>query len=1129
MRDDERAANIVQFWRTVEMFSPQQVPRRANGEPGGRDQVLDLDPEELAPWESGHPLTSDRLPPDKTRIFTVYGGLYDVTDVRHELERVFGEDTKPPDGRSYGQTAMFAFTVSADGHVVENSATLSACAWALHRMYTAGPADPRWLDGFTSDERAFCAALDKLSPPKLARDDSGAETTASFGARVGEAVTERVRSAARDAVEAGAKATGTAVNVAVAGVGSALAGPVVGGIAGQVAGTFVEKLISPGSSDSAMSTPNEQQAPRAPRFNLTAVTLHEFVKDLADALGIAVPLQVAGVRIECTVISVKSADKPNQQAFLNSFIAEDLAQIEQEVRRGRAGDALAAYLTSGSAIPAANRVDVRAERSTLIDGVDPRRAPGGRWPAATDRSLVVSQQFAVNQILEELGSKGGLFSVNGPPGTGKTTMLRDVLAGIVVERARRLAELDDPLEAFTDVLEEVPLTPRYRARVRGLRPELTGFEVVLATANNDAAANVTAEMPGMKAVDGVAERALSAEYFPQLASHILDDEAWGLVAAVLGNMNKRGTFAYRFWWSDQIGMRAVLKRVRHSREHVDDWSEAAVRFQQAEQKVAELSIARQHAADAIREVQHWRVEIPKLEQDLAAVRARYQQREAEVAQLDGWSQHAHGTFVATDQEYQNHLRHKPGFWISLSTWFRAGRDWARRHAELAELRDRARQDFDRSQAQLAQARAELTKTEKQWREGNQGLVRANASASAARRRVSDAQTRWPGKIPATAFADEQQFQLCAPWADEEFCTARTDLFLEALRLHKSFLFSTGSYARDNLAVIMEALRRKVQVKPEALQAAWRTLFLVVPMISTTFASLPRLFDGLDREALGWLFIDEAGQATAQQAAGGLWRCRRAVIVGDPQQLEPIVTLPLPAQHALRRHHDVDEEWTPDGTSAQRVADRLARHGAFLPEPNGEDHVWVGSPLRVHRRCDRPMFDISNRIAYGNDLMIYGTTERPDYPGTNAWIDVRSPQSDGNWVPEEGDALQSLLGELAAAGVPAKEIRVISPFRRVVTGSKYSARAKFDWEFVRDNVGTVHTVQGKEADVVVLVLGTGPERARARAWAAEKPNLLNVAASRAKRRLYVIGNLESWQHLPYFSVLAEVLPVRRHIR
>jgi superfamily I DNA and/or RNA helicase len=58
-----------------------------------------------------------------------------------------------------------------------------------------------------------------------------------------------------------------------------------------------------------------------------------------------------------------------------------------------------------------------------------------------------------------------------------------------------------------------------------------------------------------------------------------------------------------------------------------------------------------------------------------------------------------------------------------------------------------------------------------------------------------------------------------------------------------------------------------------------------------------------------------------------------------------------------------------------------------------------------------------------------------------------------------------------------------------------------------------------------VLGSAPGNTRARNWAAAKPNLLNVAASRAKRRLYVIGDRERWGDLPYFTTLAAALPHR----
>jgi superfamily I DNA and/or RNA helicase len=67
------------------------------------------------------------------------------------------------------------------------------------------------------------------------------------------------------------------------------------------------------------------------------------------------------------------------------------------------------------------------------------------------------------------------------------------------------------------------------------------------------------------------------------------------------------------------------------------------------------------------------------------------------------------------------------------------------------------------------------------------------------------------------------------------------------------------------------------------------------------------------------------------------------------------------------------------------------------------------------------------------------------------------------------------------------------------------------------------MQGKEADVVILVLGGDPDRSGARRFATQEPNLLKMALTRAKRRLYVIGNRDTWGNEPYFNVLAARIP------
>jgi hypothetical protein len=81
--------------------------------------------------------------------------------------------------------------------------------------------------------------------------------------------------------------------------------------------------------------------------------------------------------------------------------------------------------------------------------------------------------------------------------------------------------------------------------------------------------------------------------------------------------------------------------------------------------------------------------------------------------------------------------------------------------------------------------------------------------------------------------------------------------------------------------------------------------------------------------------------------------------------------------------------------------------------------------------------------------------------------------------------------------------------------------EMNWPYER--VGTVHTVQGREAEAVIFVLGApNPQQIGARGWAGGRPNLLNVAVTRAKEVLYVIGNRQLWQGAGLFSELSNRL-------
>jgi hypothetical protein len=465
------------------------------------------------------------------------------------------------------------------------------------------------------------------------------------------------------------------------------------------------------------------------------------------------------------------------------------------------------------------------------------------------------------------------------------------------------------------------------------------------------------------------------------------------------------------------------------------------------------------------------------------------------------------------------------------------RTWEQGQEELAGQVRQAVADAATARKSLAALDREIAAGRATERAAGEARSRADLAVQGAERIVAGARSRWGERVPdGPEYAETEQpelierRELSSPWADDEFSQARTRLFLAALALHKAFLLNAGPRLSRNLNAMMNILDGKGRPGQEPLLAAWQTLFLVVPVVSTTFASFGRMFAGLGRESLGWLLVDEAGQAAPQNAVGALWRSRRAVLVGDPLQLEPVVTLPWGGQRALLEQFSVEPLWAPSRSSAQQLADRLAVAGTALPGAAGED-VWVGAPLRVHRRCDRPMFEVSNAIAY-HGLMVFGTpADRKPFHGENAWLDVRSSVRGSNWIQAEGDMLRSvLLGLRDNGGVQASQIRVISPYRVVAENAHAIFRGVFPEAGSGDLdqwIGTVHRMQGREADAVILVLGGDPDKPGSRRFARETPNLLNVAVTRAKRRLYVIGNYSTWGSERYFDKLADPAVLRRY--
>lgn len=186
---------------------------------------------------------------------------------------------------------------------------------------------------------------------------------------------------------------------------------------------------------------------------------------------------------------------PPESILLNSFFLDDLAKAGELTGAGQSTANLKRYL--GEAKPKARR-NLMKDNKALSEALEPAKFPLGAWPASGHHPLVMLQQCAVNLAMKDLASDG-ILAVNGPPGTGKTTLLRDIVAAIVTKRAELLCKFDDPEDAFAPSGQKIKRGSAF-IHLYKLDEKLRGHEIIVASSNNKAVENVSAELPGMGAI-----------------------------------------------------------------------------------------------------------------------------------------------------------------------------------------------------------------------------------------------------------------------------------------------------------------------------------------------------------------------------------------------------------------------------------------------------------------------------------------------------------------------------------------------------------------------------------------------------------------------------------------------------
>lgn len=271
-------------------------------------------------------------------------------------------------------------------------------------------------------------------------------------------------------------------------------------------------------------------------------------------------------------------------------------------------------------------------------------------------------------------------------------------------------------------------------------------------------------------------------------------------------------------------------------------------------------------------------------------------------------------------------------------------------------------------------------------------------------------------------------------------------------------------------------------------------------------------------------IDEAGQCDIASAIPLLYRAKRAVIIGDPMQLKHI--------SALSRAKDL--EFQEKQGLAQTRAAWLYSVNSLYDLAAGVSKPGSIVNLRDHHRSHADIIGFSNKMFYGDRLRIatrHSTLVRPDehLPGV-VWTNVEGesvrPSEGGLRNPKEAEQVVALLKDLLISKKFKGTVGVVTPFRAQASLIQYQLTRHRELSGAAHRVellvDTAHKFQGDERDVIVfspVISAHSPMSAVA--FLKNNGNLFNVAITRARGQLHVVGDLAAVQscEVEYLSKFA----------
>lgn len=309
----------------------------------------------------------------------------------------------------------------------------------------------------------------------------------------------------------------------------------------------------------------------------------------------------------------------------------------------------------------------------------------------------------------------------------------------------------------------------------------------------------------------------------------------------------------------------------------------------------------------------------------------------------------------------------------------------------------------------------------------------------------------------------------------------------------------------------------------------RSYAMLAPVIVATVHSI----FGINPNAYGYadlLIFDEAGQATPELGCATFALAKRAIVVGDVYQLEPIWNIVHADNFHLLRMSGLDGVPTAYDAATGSVM-MVAQHCSAFGVPDGSKAGGV--TLRAHYRCRNEIIGYCKTLIYGDDLIpsrlvksdsdyLYGAMSWVRVPSSGAERINGSQANDAEvreivaWLADDAEIIKAHYGKDDLADLVA----IITPFRAQAQAIKKAIGERFGKVLAdRMVINTVHALQGAEKPIVAFSLVQSIPPYFVDGYGTPKPNLLNVAVSRAQDAFVLFAHPDalalpkSGQHSP----------------